>query len=246
MRFSDETLSVFKSFSSINPSLLIKANDPKVMVMDASMSMFGKATLPDNELGKHDMAIYDVPQFLSTLGMMDTYDIEQTDEHYATIKYPNGATMRWMYAHPAVVNAPSKDITMPPMHVHFKLSAENLTSVLKVAASAAMTNLIITKGGKENTVDLTVTNMDTQSSNESSNKWTLNIPGEVPDGMGDFTVIFYINNIARMLKVDYDVSISAKKIARFAHASDALNVEYILTFALESVIEDPDNELEAE
>ena len=138
MKFSKGTTVVLNSLSSINPSILFPAGENVLRVMDPPKSMFARATIQDKI--DDGMAIYDVPQFLSTLNMFGEYELTPAKD-FATIQFPNKSSMRYIFASPAVVNAPEKDMQFPNHHIEFELSKEILEAILKVSASTGLQDI---------------------------------------------------------------------------------------------------------
>ena len=243
MKFSKGTTVVLNSLSSINPSVLFPAGENILRVMDPSKSMFARATI--KETIADGMAIYDVPQFLSTLNMFGEYDLTP-EEDYATITFPgNGSSMRYVFAHPSVVNAPEKDMQFPEHHVEFNLSKETLEAILKVSASTGLQDLCIAPDGEGNVI-LKVTNYEAGSTNDSNNEWSIKVPATINEDLGEFFIMFYISSFSKLIKRNYNVKLSASKIGSFeaiepeTDVDDEYQIQYVIAFALESQIEMPE------
>ena len=244
MKFSKGTTVVLNSLSSINPSVLFPAGENVLRVMDPPKSMFARAVI--KETVDDGMAIYDVPQFLSTLNMFGEYDLTP-EVDYATITFPgNGSSMRYIFAHPSVVNAPEKDMQFPKHHIEFELTKEVLEAILKVSASTGLQDLCITPGGPDQVV-LKVTNYEAGSTNESNNEWSITVPASIDEELGEFMILFYISSFSKMIKRNYTVKLSAAKIGSFEATKPETDVDkeyeitYVVAFALESQIEMPED-----
>lgn len=246
MKFSKGTMTVLNSLSSINPSILFPAGSNILLVMDASKSFFAKAVIP--EVIDEGMAIYDVPQFVSTLNLFGEYDFEPKSE-YGIITYPNDSRMRYVFAHPSVVAAPTKDINFPEHHIEFDLDKDTFESILKIASSSGMNNLVIVPHVIDDVVDrnnvvLKVTNVEMGSTNESNNEWTKVVPATIADSIDQFFIMFYVANLNKMVKRDFNVKLSSKKISMWTAINPATDVDksyevqYAIALAIESVIED--------
>lgn len=245
MKFSKGTNVVLQSMSSINPSILLPSGSNVIRVTDSSKSMYARAVV--QEQVDNDMNIYDMPQFMSMLKMFEDYDIEVKEE-YAHISFPNKSRMRYVYAHPSVVAAPDKDLKFPKHHIEFELSKDTMEAILKVSSSSGMQDLVIEPGSDNENILLKVTSFESGSTNESSNEWSMEIPATVDPNLGPFCIVFYISSIAKMIRRNYNVKLSAMKIGSFEAVSPQTDVDaeyeitYVVAFSIDSSITNPDDE----
>lgn len=214
MKLSKETLEVLKNFASINLNLLIKPGNvittkspPNTVIASAEV-----AETFDKQFG-----IYDLSRFLGVMSLCDDPELEFTDKK-VTIK--EGAYSVVYYgAEPDILVYPQKMLTAPSFDVEFDVTSANIVKAIK-AAAALNCNMFSFEGDGE-VISIVVSDI----TNEGSNKFKLTL-GETDK---TFKAHIKIENL-KFLPMDYKVSLSTKKIARFE--TDDSKITYYL--ALES------------
>lgn len=206
MYLSTETVTLLKNFSTINQSILIKAGK-KIRSMSVMKNILVEADI-DEEFTR-DVAIYDLNQFLNCLSLVPGAEVQLED----SIVITDGTnSIDYRYSDPSVITAPpEKELTLPSEDVQLVLSEDNLETVKKAAAVLQIPDVSVVGDGK--TVFLTVRD----KKNSGSNSYRIEV--------GETDTVFQFNLKVENLKIlsgDYDVTISAKNLAKFESHSRPL------------------------
>ena len=213
MELNDNTLNVLKNFSTINQNLLVKQGNTVKTVSEAK-NILSTAIL-DQEF-PNDFGIYDLNEFIGVTGLVDTAHLK-FDEDFVTVSDSTGRSkIKYFFAPEETLTTPTKDITMPECEVKFSLDNETLNKVRRAASTLGHSEVSI----KPDNGTLTLSVADTQ--NSTANTYSIDVNGEFS---GDFNFVLSIANL-KIIPGDYDVSISSKLIAEFAHKE--MNVRYCI------------------
>ena len=211
MKLNSETVNVLKNFSTINQNLLVKQGNTVKTVSEAK-NILSTAIL-DQEF-PNDFGIYDLNEFIGVTGLVDTAHLK-FDEDFVTVSDSTGRSkIKYFFAPEETLTTPTKDITMPECEVKFSLDNETLNKVRRAASTLGHSEVSI----KPDNGTLTLSVADTQ--NSTANTYSIDVNGEFS---GDFNFVLSIANL-KIIPGDYDVSISSKLIAEFAHKE--MNVRY--------------------
>ena len=204
MKLSKETRSLLENFSGINQNLLLKDGN-KIATISAQKNVMASSTIA--ETIPSQFGIYDLNQFLSTLSLFEDPELEFNDK-YILIKSA-GNTIKYFGAEPEALKTPQKDITFPDAEVNFKLTASVLALVKKTASVLSVPDLSFVGDGSK--ITAVVGDKKTQTTNTY----------EVDVGTTDktFKANLKVENL-KMVPGEYNVSISSKRISRFAGAGD--------------------------
>ncbi len=220
MRLSEKTLEILKNFTTINQSLFFKQGNTlrTISVM--------KNVLAEAEIDEHiprDFAIYDLPQFLNTLSLYKSPDIDvSTHTSHALIKDGAQNRAKFFFSDPSVIIAPpEKEMKLPSQEVSFDLSESDLTRIMKSSAIMQLPDLSVV--GADGIVKLVVSDRKNDTSNEYAIK--------VGETESNFSFNFKIENI-RLIPKDYRVLISAQKLAKFVN--DDFKLTYFIALEPDS------------
>ena len=190
MKISKETLSVLKNFATINGNILIKAGN-RLSTISAQKNVMASTTVQENFDG--EFGIYDLNEFLGVYSLFDADPELAFDEKFVTVA--NGKSkVKYFAADPSVLASPTKD-ALP-------VDADMIMKTSSVLRSGDVSFI-----GDGSNVSVVVAD----KKNATSNSWdaTLGTTDKV------FKVNFRIDNF-KMLDGDYVVSISKKRISKFA------------------------------
>jgi hypothetical protein len=201
MKLSKETLSVLKNFATINGNILIKAGD-RLSTISAQKNVMASTTVKehfDSEFG-----IYDLNEFLGVYSLFADDPELNFDEKFVTVA--NGKSkVKYYAADASVLASPTKDALPVDEDVKFDLPRSMYDMIMKTSSVLRSNDIsIIGADGK-----LTVVVADKK--NATSNSWDA-ILGDTDK---NFKVNFRIDNF-KMLDGDYEVTISKKRISKFA------------------------------
>jgi hypothetical protein len=200
MKFSDQTLTILKSFSTINKS--IKFTPGNVLkTITPEKTLVAQATIPDQIPA--EACVYDLSRFLSILSLHKDPDVDFQDKYFVI----NEGKRRTKYAFADVSmihTPPEKEITIPSADVQVSVSWDDLQSVVKAAGVLQFTEIAFV--GQEGKVFLKA--VDTSTAN--ADDYGIEI-GETAD---EFSIVIKTDNL-KLLPQDYQVTLCAKGISEF-------------------------------
>jgi hypothetical protein len=203
MKFSERTITILKSFSSINKSILmsegktLKTITPeKTLVASASIT----ETIPSQA------CIYDLSRFLSILSLYNDPDIEFNDKYF--IISEGKRRTKYIYADVSMIHTPpDKEIKIPSSDVVVDVKWEDLQSVLKAAGVLQFSEVAFV--GEDGKCYLKAINSD-PNTKDGTDDYGVEI-GETGD---TFKIIIKTDNL-KLLPQDYSVTLCAKGISQF-------------------------------
>src|SRR6056300_1157634 len=217
MKFSERTLTILKSFSTINKSILMKEGNV-LKTVTPEKTLIASATIPDSIPSQ--ACVYDLSRFLSILGLYKDPDVEFHDKYFM-IKDGKRKT-KYVYADVSMIHAaPEKDIQLPSADVEVAVSWEDLQSVLKAAGVLQFSEVAFV--GQEGKIYLKAID----GNNDNSDDYGVEI-GTTSD---EFKIIIKTDNL-KLLPQDYQVTLCAKGISEFK-SSDG-NVTYYVAIDTKS------------
>ena len=200
MKFSNETLSVLKSFTGINKSILMKPGNV-LKTITPEKTLIAIAEIPDEI--PSEACVYDLSRFLSILGLYNDPDVEFGDKYF--IISEGKRRTKYVYADISMIHTPpEKDINIPSEDVVVNVTESDLSSVLKAAGVLQFTEIaFVGENGK-----CTLKAID--SANDNTDDFGVEI-GETDD---EFRVIIKTDNL-KLMPMDYEVTICSKGISEF-------------------------------
>lgn len=201
MNLSDNTFDVLKNFSSINPSISVKAGNV-LRTVSEQKNILAQAVV--EESFPTPFAIYDLGQFL---GLASLFENEDYDFGQSAVTISEGKNKsRYTYTDPSMVTTPpEKNLELPSTEVQFVLSYDNLKKVVNAANQLGLPEIVVT--GVNNSVSLVATDTKNPTSNEFS--------FDLETGTNaTFKFIFKVENF-KFMADDYSVSISQRGISHF-------------------------------
>lgn len=200
MKFSERTLTILKSFSSINKSILMKEGNI-LKTVTPEKTLVATARIPDTIPSQ--ACIYDLSRFLSILSLYKDPDVEFHDRYF-TIASGKQRT-KYVYADISMIHAaPEKDIKLPSADVVVDVSWEDMQSVIKAAGVLQFQEVAFV--GQDGKIYLKAID----GNNENSDDYGVEI-GATSD---TFKIIVKTDNL-KLLPQDYKVTLCAKGISEF-------------------------------
>ena len=222
MKLSDKTIDLLENFSSINQSILVKKGT-KLRTISVMKNILAEADV--DESFEKDFGIYDLPQFLNGVGMMNDPDIDLKNDSYMVIREGQTTKVKFAFADPEViVTPPEKGITLPSEDVYFQLDSSQLQKLLKASSIYQLPDLAAIGDGEQ--IVLSVRD----KKNDNSNEFSL-IVGKTDKS---FEFNFKIENI-KLIPGSYDVVISKKLLSKFTNHS--YNLVYYIALEPDSSYE---------
>lgn len=202
MKFSNETISVLKNFSTINPGIVFKPGSV-IRTMHPQKTVMASATVSENI--EKVARIYDLSRFLATLSLFDDPDVEFTEEKF--IISSGKSKVSYTYAAEAmVVAAPDKDIKFPDPEAVVTVKWKDLDSVIKASGVLKLSEVAFVSNG--NSISLSAVD----SKNPTADSYDVVIAEGVETA--DFRMIIKVENL-KLMPNDYEVSLSTKGLAHF-------------------------------
>ena len=200
MKFSENTLTILKSFSTINKSILLKPGNT-LKTITPEKTLVAKATI--SESLPSEACVYDLSRFLSNLGLYKDPDVEFHDKYF-TIAEGKQRT-KYAFADISMIHAaPEKDIELPSSDVVVDVLWDDMQSVIKAAGVLQFNEVAFV--GSEGKVYLKAIN----SADTSADDYGVEI-GTTQD---EFKVIIKTDNL-KLLPQNYHVTLCAKGISEF-------------------------------
>jgi hypothetical protein len=200
MKFSERTITILKSFSSINKSILMQEGQT-IKTITPEKTLIASANIP--ETIPSQACIYDLSRFLSILSLYSDPDVKFNDTHF--IISEGKRRTKYIYADVSMIHTPpAKEIKIPTQDVVVDVKWDDLQSVLKAAGVLQFSEVAFVGDGDKcylKAID---------SSTEGADDYGVEI-GETGD---TFKIIVKTDNL-KLLPQDYSVTICAKGISEF-------------------------------
>ena len=223
MKLSDKTIDLLENFSSINQSILVKKGS-KLRTISVMKNILAEAEVDENF--EKDFGIYDLPQFLNGVNLMNDPDIDLRNESYMILREGETTKVKFAFADPnVIISPPEKGIELPNSDVTFQLDSIQLQKLLKASSIYQLPDLAAVGNAK----NITLTVRDKK--NDNSNEFSL-VVGET-DSIFEFN--FKIENI-KLIPGSYEVQISRKNLAKFTNSK--YNLDYFIALEPDSTYAD--------
>ncbi len=204
MKFSNETISVLKNFSAINPGLVFKPGSV-IRTMHPQKTVMASATVSENF--ETVARVYDLSRFLATLSLFDDPDVEFLADKF--IISSGRSKVSYTYAAEAmVVSPPDKTIQFPIPEATFSIKWKDLDSVIRAAGVLKLAEIAFTSDGS--TISLSAVD----SKNPTADAYDVVVADVAVD---EFRMIIKVENL-RLMQNDYEVALSTKGLAHFKSA----------------------------
>lgn len=203
MKFSERTLTILKSFSTINKSIVMKPG--KVLrTITPEKNLIAIANIEDQF--PSEAVIYDLSRFLSMLSLYQNPDVEFHDKYF--IISEGKLKTKYVFADISmIVAAPEREIGIPTADVSVSVKWTDLQSVMKAAGVFQFGEIAFI--GEDGKCYLRAID----SNNKSSDAFGV----EIGDTNDTFTLILKTDNL-KLLPQDYEVTLCAKGVSMFKGA----------------------------
>jgi hypothetical protein len=216
MKLSEKTLTILKSFASINKSIVLKPGKT-LRTITPEKTLMAIAHIDDEIEGK--ACIYDLSRFLSIHGLYNSPELTFNENHFVISE--GKKKTKYMFADISMVHTPpDKEIKIPSEDVSVNISWSDLDSVIKAAGVLQFSEIAFV--GEGGTCYLRAINSEDPTAD------TFGV--EVGETKDEFKIIIKTDNL-KLLKRDYNVTLCAKGISRFA----AEDVSYFIGIDSKSI-----------
>ena len=202
MKFSTDTLSVLKNFSTINPSIGFKPGSV-VRTISPQKTVMAAATI--DETVETQAGVYDLSRFLSTLALFDNPDVVFGQDRFS-IKGGRSELRCTYTSESLMVTPPEKDIVVPDPEVSVSIKWQDIENVLRAAGVLQLPEIAFIGDG----------NSVTMSAVDSKTSTADNYNTVVAEGISTdpFNMIIKTDNL-KLVPADYEVTLSSKGMAHF-------------------------------
>lgn len=196
-----ETLTVFKNFSSINK--YIRINKGNVLtILNPSIPLFAMATVPDTF--SKTFSLYDLNQWLSTLSLFDNPNIDYDDKMMTITSGRMSAKYR--YSSPeTTADQPNTAPTLKDSTFEFTLKKEQLSEILKASSVLGLKELEFSIKG------LRTFNSDAKG-NPLDNEYITEIEDVTSSDIENAKSVRIKVEALKMLPLDYAVKITERAV----------------------------------
>ena len=220
MKISAKTLEILKNFAEINKSIIVNAGKRLSTITPAKHVV----SYVDTEESFPDFAMWDLPNFLSVLGLFDksTLDVDFQDN---CVVVTDGSTMssKYYYTNRDIISEPPKTINFPQGVIDIDLTKSALDSIFKASAALSLnTAVFVNKDGK---MTLSLVNSENNGGNQSAqNSFDINL-GDT--GYAETLVVPVAVANMRFVSGNYTMTITDKNIVKFLNSSGC-DLEYFV------------------
>ena len=195
MKLSKRTLLVLKNFAGINQSIVIEPGNV-VSTISNTKDLYAKSEV--EETFDHQVAIYDLNEFLNFIALVEDPDLKFTE---TGIEIASGNTHQfYSYADSSIITTPpANGVNLPSVEVSVTLDREQMDQVKKAASLIGSECISFVNG-----------NIVVSSSLNSNNF--------VIEGVGDHECDYELSvgtDKLKMVPDDYDIKICSKGLASF-------------------------------
>ncbi len=216
MKITPDSLEILKNFSGINQSILF-TTDKTLGTVAESKNVLAQAKIL--EVFDKEFGIYDLNEFLATLGLFSDPSFELTDSHLSIKDDIKGSksSCKYFFADTSMIpEMPSTEKILKAVkgaEIKFDLSENDFAAVLKAAGTFQSKCLVVESDGKK------ILFSAADPENSTANTYSI----EVSKGIGaKFKMIFKTQNLSVLLKGAYEVKISKLKISQFKSTTSDL------------------------
>jgi len=202
MKFSTDTLSVLKNFSTINPSIVFKPGSV-VRTISPQKTVMAAATI--DETVETQAGVYDLSRFLSTLALFDNPDVVFGQDRFS-IK-GGRSELRYTYTSESLmVTPPEKDIVVPDPEVSVSIKWQDIENVLRAAGVLQLPEIAFIGDGNS----VTMSAVDSKTS--TADNYNTVVAEDI--STDPFNMIIKTDNL-KLVPADYEVTLSSKGMAHF-------------------------------
>ena len=207
MKLTAETIAILKNYASINQNIQFKQGQT-LSTISPQKNILSQAEISEDI--PNTFAIYDLNKLLGALSLFDKPELTVGEKK---LNIQNGEyKLDYVYGDPSMlVLPPEKKLDFPEPEVTFKITKDTYDTCLQAAGVLSLPELVVHGDGDK------VFLVATDTNNDSSDEFRR----EVGTSENQFQFVFKIENM-KLLSGGYQVGISSKGIAHFAHEHSKL------------------------
>ena len=204
---SNDTLSVLRNFSSINPNVVLKPGQ-EVKTISEAKNILAVADIAEDF--PTEMGIYDLNEFLSVVNLVNDPQLSFGDNHVDVVG--GNSKVKYFFSDSSILTTPQKDITMPDCEVTVSFTDDILSQIRKAASALGHSEMSIS--ATDEGVNIKVFD----SKDSSANIYNIQLANDAGYKEGQFEFVININNL-KLLDGDYEVNISSKLISEWKNTT---------------------------
>ena len=204
---SNDTLSVLRNFSSINPNVVLKPGQ-EVKTISEAKNILAVAEIAEDF--PTEMGIYDLNEFLSVVNLVNDPQLNFGDNHVDVVG--GNSKVKYFFSDTSILTTPQKDITMPDCEVTVSFTDDILSQIRKAASALGHREMSIS--ATDDGVNIKVFD----SKDSSANIYNIQLANDAGYKEGQFDFVININNL-KLLDGDYIVKISSKLISEWKNTT---------------------------
>ena len=204
---SNDTLSVLRNFSSINPNVVLKPGQ-EVKTISEAKNILAVADIAEDF--PTEMGIYDLNEFLSVVNLVNDPQLNFGDNHVDVVG--GNSKVKYFFSDSSILTTPQKDITMPDCEVTVSFTDDILSQIRKAASALGHSEMSIS--ATDEGVNIKVFD----SKDSSANIYNIQLANDAGYKEGQFEFVININNL-KLLDGDYEVNISSKLISEWKNTT---------------------------
>lgn len=200
MKLSEQTLTVLKNFSTINPSVVFKPGS-ELRTISPQKTVMAIATIPDQFPSQ--ACVYDMSRFLSMCSLYEQPEIDFQDKFC----FISGGKQKTKYVFAdisMVIVPPEKEINIPSEDVQVNVEWDDLQSVIKAAGVLQLPEIAFV--GRDG--DCYISAVD--SANPTADSHDIKL-GTTED---TFQLVIKTENL-KLIPQNYKVTLCSKGISKF-------------------------------
>ena len=202
MKLDPKTITTLKSFSGINPSIIICEGNV-LKTMSPGKTVMAKAVVPDNFPKR--AYVYNLNRFLSLLSTFEDPEISFNDHSFTLTDKSGEKDAPYLFADETTIKAPpEKEIVLPSIDAVVDISSSDLEEVEKALAILGLPEIAIVGDGST----ITLQAINSKEPNGDSVRKKLGNTDK------NFRAFFKAENL-KVMPGNYTVSISSKGISHF-------------------------------
>lgn len=203
MKLSDNTLTILKNFSAINPSILFQ---PGQVLKTVSNQKTVMAQANIEETIEKEAAVFDLSRFLSTVSLFNEPDIEFGDKKF-TIKAGRSKVGYTYAAKEMIMTPPDKTIQLPSIDAEASIEWKDIQNIIRAAGVLQVPDILfVVRDGEMSLIA-------TDVKDKTSDDFVVNVPGEWDKSL-DFELVVKVENL-KLIPQDYKVSLCRAGMVHF-------------------------------
>jgi len=204
---SNDTLSVLRNFSSINPNVVLKPGQ-EVKTISEAKNILAVAEIAEDF--PTEMGIYDLNEFLSVVNLVNDPQLNFGDNHVDVVG--GNSKVKYFFSDSSILTTPQKDITMPDCEVTVSFTDDILSQIRKAASALGHSEMSIS--ATDDGVNIKVFD----SKDNSANIYNIQLANDAGYKEGQFDFVININNL-KLVDGDYEVNFSSKLISEWKNTT---------------------------